>query len=174
MKRSLLLGLLSTLAFAGALRAASDYLLEIDGIKGESADATHKDAIDIDAFSWGLSNSSTMVGGGSGVGKVSLQDFHFTTSLSKASPQIMAQCATGKHIPKAVLYARKPGGDARTDYYKVTLTDVLISSYSQSGAVGAGRPSDSVSIAFTSIKIEYTDDAGGVTSGTASLATAVQ
>ena len=82
----------------------------------------------------------------------------------------MAQCATGKHIPKAVLYGRK-SGDTRTEYYKVTLNDVIISSYQQSGANGTngvGRPLESVSIAYTSIKVEYTDDAGAVETGTAS------
>ena len=35
---------------------ASDFLLEIDGIKGESADKKHKDTIDIESFSWGATN----------------------------------------------------------------------------------------------------------------------
>ncbi len=35
---------------------ASDYLLVLDGIKGESADASHPGAIEIQSFSWGASN----------------------------------------------------------------------------------------------------------------------
>ena len=88
MKRSLLLSLFSTFLFAGSLTAASDYLLEIDGIKGESTDDRHRGTIEIQSFSWGMSNSgTTTVGGGFGFGKVNIQDFNFTTKLSKASPQ---------------------------------------------------------------------------------------
>ena len=36
---------------------ASDYLLEIEGIKGESQDSKHKETIEISSFSWGMSNS---------------------------------------------------------------------------------------------------------------------
>ena len=58
---------------------ASDYLLEIDGIKGESTDEKHKDKLEIDSFSWGVSNSGSMGrGGGGGTGKAEFQDVHFT------------------------------------------------------------------------------------------------
>ena len=46
--------------------AASDYLLEIDGIKGESADKKHKDTIEIESFSWGATNSGSFSSGGGG------------------------------------------------------------------------------------------------------------
>ena len=58
---------------------ASDYLLELDGIKGESLDEKHKDKIEIDSFSWGVSNDGNMGrGGGGGTGKANFQDLHFT------------------------------------------------------------------------------------------------
>ena len=169
MKRSLILALFSTILFAGSLTAASDYLLEIDGIKGESSDDRHRGTIEIESFSWGLGNSSVP---GVGAGKVSFSDFSFTTILSKVSPQIMAQCAMGKHIPKAVMYGRKLKGDALVDYYKVTLKDVIITSYQQSA--GGGTPRESVSIAYTSIQVDYTNDAGSIETGTASLTTVTQ
>ncbi|HEV3436619.1 MAG TPA: type VI secretion system tube protein Hcp, partial [Gemmata sp.] len=54
---------------------ASDYLLEIDGIKGESQDDKHKDTIEISSFSWGATNAgSSSSGSGGGAGKVSYQD----------------------------------------------------------------------------------------------------
>ena len=33
--------------------AAVDYFIKFDGIKGESADAKHKDEIDVESWSWG-------------------------------------------------------------------------------------------------------------------------
>jgi type VI secretion system secreted protein Hcp len=91
---------------------AYDAFLKIDGIAGESLDERHKDEIEVLAFSWGESNSgSSGIGGGGGAGKVTMQDFRFTMKLSKASPQLAAACATGKHIKSAVLTCRKAGGD---------------------------------------------------------------
>ena len=91
---------------------ASDYFLEIDGIKGESKDDKHKGQIDIDSFSWGLSQSGlTRGGGGGGAGKATFQDIHFTKSVDSSSPVLFLSCASGKHIQKATLYGRKQGED---------------------------------------------------------------
>jgi type VI secretion system secreted protein Hcp len=135
---------------------ATDYLLEIEGIKGESSDSKHKGTIEVESFSWGATNSgSHATGGGGGAGKVSYQDIHFTTSVNKASPTLMLACATGQHIKKAVLYVRKQGGDQQ-DYYTITLEDLLVSSY-QSGGHGSGNsvPTDQFALNFSKIKFEY-------------------
>jgi type VI secretion system secreted protein Hcp len=135
---------------------ASDYLLEIDGIKGESSDAKHKDTIEIQSFSWGNNNAgSHATGGGGGAGKVSFQDIHFTTSVNKASPKLMQFCASGEHIKKAVLFVRKQGKDQQ-EAYTVTLEDLLVSSYQSGGSEGSGAlPVDQFSLNFTKIKFEY-------------------
>ena len=135
---------------------ASDYLLELDGIKGESSDSKHKEAIEIESFSWGVTQptASSSTGGG-GAGKVVFQDIHFTTKLSSASPQLFLTCATGEHIKKAVLFLRKAGGDQQ-EYYKVTLEDILVSSYQQGGSGGDGSvPTDSFSLDFAKIDLDY-------------------
>jgi type VI secretion system secreted protein Hcp len=135
---------------------ASDYLLMIDGIKGESGDSKHKDTIEIESFSWGCSNSGSHAsGGGGGAGKVSYQDLHCTTGVNKASPLLMLACATGQHIKKAVLTVRKQGGDQQ-DYYVVTMEDLLVSSYQSGGHAGGGSvPTDQFALNFTKIKFDY-------------------
>jgi len=69
--------------------------LKIEGIDGESQDKDHKGEIEIDSFSWGVTNTSTGGGGGGSTGKAVSQDFHFTAPLSKASPNLMLACCTG-------------------------------------------------------------------------------
>ena len=135
---------------------ASDYLLELDGIKGESRDDKHKDTLEIESFSWGATNQGSFAsGGGGGAGKVSFQDIHFTTRVNKSSPILMLSCATGQHIKKATLFVRKAGGDQQ-DYYTVTMTDLLVSSYQSSGSNGSDAlPVDQFSLNFSSIKYEY-------------------
>ena len=64
-------------------------------------------------------------------------------------------CATGQHLKKAVLYVRKAGG-GQVEYLKVTLTDVLVSSYN----VGSQEPKgpgevESVTLNFAKIQQTY-------------------
>ena len=92
--------------------AQVDYFLKFDGIKGESADAKHKDEIDIESWSWGETHALGPGGsGGGGAGKVQMQDFHFVMQFNRASVSVMKACATGQHIKDATLSARKAGKD---------------------------------------------------------------
>lgn len=135
---------------------ASDFLLEIDGIKGESKDSKHPSTIEVASFSWGLTNSGSHgsnMGGGAGV--ASFQDIHFTASVSKASGNLAQSCASGKHITKATLYVRKQG-ETQQDFYVVTLEDLLVSSYQSGDAAGGSSiPTDQFSLNFAKIKYEY-------------------
>lgn len=136
--------------------ALVDYFLKIAEAPGESQDAKHKDEIQVLSFSFGESQAGTMAfGGGGGAGKVQMQDFHFTMNVNKATPKLMALCATGTHMKSAILTARKAGKDQQ-DYLKVTFTDCLVSSYTQSGDANANHlPTDSCSLNFTKIEFEY-------------------
>ncbi len=133
-----------------------DFFLKIDGIEGESADHKHKGEIDLESWSWGETNSgSSAHGGGGGAGKVAMQDLHFTSKLSKASPKLALACATGHHIKQAVLHARKAGGK-QEEYYKITFHDLLVSSYQIGGSAhGDLAPVDQVSLNFSKIEWEY-------------------
>jgi type VI secretion system secreted protein Hcp len=135
--------------------AVTDYFLKLDGIEGESQDDKHKKEIDVLSFSWGASNSGSMAaGGGGGTGKSSFQDFHFTKGADKASPNLFQSCASGKHIPKAVLTVRK-AGEKQQEYYKITLSDVLVSSYQAGGHGGDGAVPESFSLNYSKIEFEY-------------------
>jgi type VI secretion system secreted protein Hcp len=135
---------------------ASDYLLKIDGIKGESSDSKHKDEIEIESFSWGATQpGSFATAGGGGAGKVSFQDVHFTTRVNAASPNLMVACATGQHIKVATLTVRKAGKDQQ-EYYIIKLSDNLVSSYQSGGSEGSNAlPVDQFSINFAKIEFEY-------------------
>jgi type VI secretion system secreted protein Hcp len=135
---------------------ATDFLLEIEGIKGESADSKHKDTIEVDSFSWGISNAGSYASNaGGGAGKASFQDLHFTAPVGKASANLALSCASGKHIKKAVLYVRKQG-ETQQDYYVVTLEDLLVSSYQSGDAAGGSSiPTDQFGLNYAKIKFEY-------------------
>lgn len=139
---------------------ASDYLLEIDGIEGESTGDKHKGALDIQSFSWGLTQLTALAGGGAGAGKPSFQDIHFTKLVDKSSPKLFLACASGQHIKKATLVVQK-AGEKPQEYYRVTLENVLVSSYQSSGASGGSAgvasaiPVDEFAMNYAKIEFSY-------------------
>jgi type VI secretion system secreted protein Hcp len=134
---------------------AVDYFLKVDGIPGESKDSKHTDEIDVLSWSWGQTNTGSFGGGGGGgAGKVSMQDFHFTMQMNKSTPKLMQHCASGVHIPKAILVSRKAGGDQQ-EYMKITFSDLLVSSYQMGGSGGSEMGVDQISLNYTKIEFEY-------------------
>jgi len=134
---------------------AADIYLKLGDIKGESTDDKHKDEIDILAWSWGVSNPTSMAsGGGGGVGKVNFQDIHFTHYVDKATPNLMKMCATGEHIKEATLTQRKQG-KGQQEFLVIKLSDVMVSSVSPGGSEAGTAPLESVSLAFAKVALEY-------------------
>jgi type VI secretion system secreted protein Hcp len=135
---------------------AVDAFLILDGIKGETLDHKHKDAIEIMSFSWGCSQTgSFQTGTGGGAGKVHFNDLSFSTHVNKGSPLLALHCASGQHIKKGMLVVRKAGKDQH-EYYKITLADIIVTSYQSSGTGSGGdSPHDSFSLNFANIKFEY-------------------
>ncbi len=135
--------------------ATVDYFLKLDGIDGESVDDKHKGEIDIQSWSWGETQIGAHgTGGGGGAGKVSMQDFHFTMRVNKASPKLFIACATGEHIKKGTLVCRKAGKEQQ-EYLKIELEDLLVSSYQTGGSEGGPVPNDQIALNFSKITLIY-------------------
>lgn len=135
--------------------AVVDYFLKIDGIDGESTDSKHKNSIDVQSWSWGETNTGDAANrGGMGAGKVSMQDFHFVMHVNKATPKLMEACASGQHIKTAELTCRKAGKEQQ-EYYKIKLSDLIVSSYQGGGSQGEVVPVDQISLNFSKLEIEY-------------------
>ncbi|HLC25129.1 MAG TPA: type VI secretion system tube protein Hcp [Nitrosopumilaceae archaeon] len=148
--------------------AAVDMFLKMDGVEGESTDKTHGKEIDVLSWSWGASQSGSMAaGGGGGAGKVSMQDLSITKHIDKSSPKLFEALATGKHLKEAKLVLRSAGG-SQVEYLVITLSDVLVSSYSTGGSSGDDRPTESISLNFAQIKMSYVEQD---TKGSAGAAT---
>jgi len=142
---------------------AVDMFLQLDGIKGESIDHKHKDAIDILAWSWGMNNSGTFhSGSGGGSGKANFHDINITKYIDKASCDLMFHCASGKHIVKGSLIVRK-AGEKPLEYLTIKFDKVLVSSVSTGGSHGEERLTENISLNFAKVAAEYKiqDEKGG-------------
>lgn len=135
---------------------AVDFLLKINGVDGESKIKGHENEIDVLAWSWGMSQSGTMhVGGGGGAGKVEVQDLSLTKYVDKATPTLIKMCCNGKHFKEVLLTARKAGEQA-LEYFKIKMSDVLVTSVNTGGSGGEDRLTENVSLNFAKVEVDYT------------------
>jgi type VI secretion system secreted protein Hcp len=137
----------------------SDYYLLIKGVKGETQAADMTDNIELDSWSWGVSNPASLGGKGLAAGKPSLSDFSCSFSLEAGCGTILQNLTKGSHIESATFTGRKTGGDGKPyKYLTMTLTNVFISSFSTGGG-SSGIPSVSLSLAYEKIEyLYYTQD----------------
>ena len=135
---------------------AMNMFLDLEGVKGESLNDKFKDKIDVLAWCWGASNSGTAhTGGGSGAGKVNVQDLSLTKYVDAASADLYKACCDGKHFAKATLHVCKAGGE-QLEYITFTLEQVMVTSISTGGSGGEDRLTENVTLNFAKVKFKYT------------------
>jgi len=140
---------------------ASDMFIKIGSVAGESTDGELGGHIDVISWSWGASQSGVgHIGGGSGSGKVQIQDLHITKYLDKASATLFKMCCGGDHLDVAVLTVRKAGGNKPLTYLKITMNQVIITSMSTGGSGGQDRLTENITLNFAKVKMEYTPQTG--------------
>lgn len=143
---------------------AMDMFMQVGDLKAESKDKTHKEKMDVLAWSWGMSNSGSMhIGGGGGSGKVNVQDLSFTKYIDKSSPDLMLACCNGKHFPEAKLIVRK-AGETPLEYLTITMTEVMVTACSTGGSGGEDKLTENVTLNFAKVQVDYKEQTatGGV------------
>jgi len=135
---------------------AIDAYLQIDGIKGESADSAHKDWIEVTGIHWGIHQASSgpvSTSGGHTIGRAELEDLSFSKLVDLSSPILAQTCAMGKTIPKAkVEFFRADGQGTRVKYFEVELENVLIVMVKPHMGGDDSFLSESVNLKFSKIK----------------------
>jgi type VI secretion system secreted protein Hcp len=136
---------------------AFDAFLKLEGIKGESTDATHKGEIDIESFSWGAQQVVGHAGGGKSAGKSSISGFNFLKKTDTSSAVLFQHCCTGQHFKEALVTVRRAGGKDPIEYLKYKFSEVMVEAVQWSGSAGGEEtPSESVTLAFNKVEITYT------------------
>jgi len=144
--------------------AVNAYLV-IDGRPGPSTSKTN--AIDILSFSFGASMSAVIGAGSSGgearSGRANVSDVTIMKVLDKTSPLLFDDCVTGNYLTKVDVIYDKPMGDDQQDYFKIHMEDALITSINLSGS--SENPMESISFAFSKVKVSYNPEEGGALKG---------
>ncbi len=136
--------------------APTDIHLKLDGIKGESTSARHKDEIVVESWAWGAANPApAATGGGGGAGRATFSDLTFTHRVDRASPELWKACATGRRVRAAVLSVAR-GGAGSQDYMTIKLADVIVTSVALAdSAADAQPPVETVSLGFAKVEYAY-------------------
>lgn len=149
---------MDTVAALAGVTGAS-YFLQLDGVPGDSVDATHQAWIDVNSYSWGASNSSAVTASGWSPSKSTVSGLTLSTEFGSASPLLFLRTMNGRRAATALLQGVTAGASPRK-FVELALKDVAVSSY-QSSASEA--PFDSFSLAFSAItySVFLQDSAGG-------------
>jgi len=138
----------------------SNMYLQIDGIKGDSTNAAHKDWIELESYSHGVSQpvGASWSAQGAHAGSIAQHsEFSFAKRLDSSSPTLCLYCCKGSAIKKVVFEISRPLGD-QTTFMKYTFTDCIVSGISTSGSASEADPvpMEQVSIRYSKIEWEYT------------------
>lgn len=138
--------------------------LKMPDIDGESRRADHEDEIDIIDIQWGMSQASSMqIGSGRTSSRAMVEPISMSKMYDASSPYLALACMQGKAFDEVEISFRKDSGDAHLDYLKITLTNVVISSYNMSS--GGEEIMDNFSLSFEKVKVLYTMQADDHSSG---------
>jgi type VI secretion system secreted protein Hcp len=144
--------------------AVNAYLV-IDSIPGPST--SKPNAIDIMSFSFGASNTAVLGAGSSGgearAGRADFQNISIMKVLDKTSPLLFDSCVNGTFLKKVEILYDKPVGNKPTDYFTILLDDALITSVQLSGS--NENPMESISFAFSKVKVSYNPEEDGAMKG---------
>jgi type VI secretion system secreted protein Hcp len=109
---------------------AVDVYFQIEGIKGESVDAKHKDWIECQSVSWQVKQPKSATSSTSG-GHTAERCEHGEIVIAKladlATPILLQTCATGRTVRKArIEFMRADGNGECIKYFEIELENVLI------------------------------------------------
>jgi type VI secretion system secreted protein Hcp len=150
---------------------AIDVYLQIDGIKGESADANHKNWIECESVTWSVTQpkaATSSTAGGHTAERCEHRDLFISKLADLSSPMLLQFCSSGKTIPKAKLEFRRADGQGeRVKYFEIELENVLIGAVLPS-IVDGRLLSEQVALKYAKVKWRYIQQkiGGGIAGNT--------
>ncbi|MBJ7312876.1 Hcp family type VI secretion system effector [Rugamonas sp. CCM 8940] len=150
---------------------AIDVYLQIDGIKGESADDKHRGWIECRSVSWEVvqpRSATASTGGGHTNGRCEHGDIVFSKISDLATPVLLQSCSSGKTIPRAKFeFLRADGQGQRITYFEIELENILIGDVIPALREGSIL-SEHVGLKYAKVRWKYTQQkiAGGASGST--------
>ncbi len=131
--------------------------MKYGSLTGGVTEAKHKDWIELNSFQFGVGRSiTTAVGHATNRehGHPSVSEITVTKQLDISSVGLFKAVLGEAAKDVTIDFVRTGTAESGTPYEQYKLKHVLISGYSQSS--GGDRPTESISLNFTNIHVEYT------------------
>jgi type VI secretion system secreted protein Hcp len=119
-----------------------DIYLKLAGFKGEVTASNYRDDIAVLSYQQGIVNPTQPgAGGGGGAGgRPTFSDVRFRKPLDRSTPRLMVACASGQHVAQARFAFVRVSSGAPNEFYRVTLTNVVITGINQIAGDGTQYP----------------------------------
>lgn len=126
-------------------------------LKGDSIIDKHTDWINLSSFQFGVGRAISVAGAGIDreTSNPSFSEIVVTKSMDVASVFLMMEAACGKSLTKATFHWIQTSGTDQSGqhFLEVILQDPILSGYSISS--GGDRPTESISISYNAITVQY-------------------
>ena len=138
---------------------ATDYYLDIKGIKGGSATVKgFEGQITLLSWSWGLSNPATAA---SGAGKVSLQDLSWEQALDGSVTDLLRYATDAKLLLGVATLSAVSPGQGGYNFFQAVFKNNFMSSVSFSASAGDDNVFVNASMAMGEVTLRYRPTALG-------------
>ena len=144
-----------------------DIYVKFEGteLQGDSTDTKHANEIEVSSFQQKISqpkSSSASTSGGHTAERTEHGEMFFTKDIDKSTSKLLRACSAGTVYPKVVItFYRAYGGkgttatsQSRVDYFKITLTNVVVSSVNMAIAQSE-LPAETFGLKYTKVVWEY-------------------
>jgi type VI secretion system secreted protein Hcp len=147
---------------------AFNVFIKMDNITGDVTTKGFEGYLKLESFEWALTRTISAPTGGSSTRDAttpSISELTLSKSVDSSSAAIFLNAVGVAAIPTVTLVL----ADSVTNavFYRLTLNEVLVTSQTHSGSMGADKPAESISLNFTKIKIETFDSTGKTPTGAA-------
>jgi len=134
----------------------ADMFIRFDGVEGESTQKGMEKWIELKSCNMSSAAAgSTIVGGGSGVGKPSIHGIDFTTVAGKHTPAINQKYFKGEHFPVVeIKYIKQTGNASAETYYHLKMEKVFVTNM-QNGKSEGSLGNESMSLTAETYEQEY-------------------
>lgn len=150
---------------------AFDCFLQIEGIKGDSTDDTHKQWIEVESFTHEMSQpagGAPSAQGAHGGGRADHGDFTIVKRQDSASPNLSQYCCDAKHIPNIKIELCRAMGQ-KTVFMVYQFKDTIVSRIRQFGTSDGADPipEEEIDFRYGQVTWDYTptDPTGGGKTG---------
>jgi type VI secretion system secreted protein Hcp len=126
--------------------------IKFDGVDGEATDQDHKDWINLLSFSHSITRGDTPSDSTRTRAAATIGDIVVAKEMDKSSPKLAEAALSGMKFPIVEFHMASNSGT----YLKYELTNVMVTSYSVSGAAD-DRPTEEITLNFEEIKVTYTE-----------------